>query len=127
MLVVDFDPTRPRDQGQFHVRLIDGRSGDYGNDVCHQNQLGYWCDIGHLRSGVFAPVEAVVKRHDPGWLRRYDPGLPLRPSYPPVRRNRWATLLAWLRWRARRPSIAAYAGDWYRFRRDLERWRSRRP
>lgn len=64
MLVVDFDPTRPRDEGQFHVRLIDGKSGDYGNDARRQNQLGYWCDIGHLRSGVLASVDAAIKRYE---------------------------------------------------------------
>lgn len=47
--------------------------------------------------------------------------------YPPVRRGRWATLVAWFRWRSRRPHPARYGGDWHRFRRDLERWRTRRP
>ena len=64
MLVVDFDPTRPRDEGPFHVRLIDAKSGDFGNDAPLQSQLGYWCDLGHLQSGVLRPVEAAVMQHD---------------------------------------------------------------
>ena len=64
MLAVDFDPTRPRDEGQFHVRLIDAKSGDYGNDAPRQSQVGYWCDLGHLRSGVLAPIEAAIRRYE---------------------------------------------------------------
>lgn len=56
MLTVDFDPDRPRDEGQYHVRLIDPRTGDYGNDPRRQSQLGYWCDRGHLESGVLRPI-----------------------------------------------------------------------
>jgi hypothetical protein len=37
VLVVDFDPDRPHATGQFHVRLIDAASGDYGNDARRQN------------------------------------------------------------------------------------------
>ena len=64
MLVIDFDPDRPSEHGQFHVRLIDARSGDYGIDAPRQSQLGYWCDIEHLRSGVLAAVDAAIKRYE---------------------------------------------------------------
>ena len=56
MLTVDFDPDRPRDQGQYHVRLIDAASGDFGKDATRQSQLGYWCDRGHLENGVLRPL-----------------------------------------------------------------------
>jgi hypothetical protein len=48
MLSIDFDPTRSVEDGQYHVRLIDTKSGDYGSDAKRQNQLGYWCDREHL-------------------------------------------------------------------------------
>lgn len=60
MLVIDFDPNRPRESGQYHVRLIDSESGDYGKDVKHQNQLGYWCDEAHIRSGILRPIQAAL-------------------------------------------------------------------
>ncbi len=71
MLVVDFDPTRSRESGQYHVRLIDGKSGDYGNDARHQNQVGYWCDGAHLASGVLASVLGHIEDDDLDRIRKY--------------------------------------------------------
>lgn len=62
MLVVEFNPDRPREDGQFHVRLIDAASGDFGEAPHRQTQAGYWCDLGHLRSGVLAPIEAAIAK-----------------------------------------------------------------
>ena len=62
MLVVDFDPTRDKNSGQFHVRLIDAASGDYGYDAKRQSQTGYWCDLGHLENGIVRPAVGALRR-----------------------------------------------------------------
>lgn len=71
MLTVDFDPDRPRGEGQYHVRLIDAASGDFGNDARRQSQLGYWCDIGHLVGGILGPLLCHIDDDDLERVRRY--------------------------------------------------------
>ena len=85
MLTVDFDPDRPRGEGQYHVRLIDAASGDYGNDARRQSQLGYWCDIGHLVSGILAPLLCHIEDNELERVREY-----ARPK-----KKRWCVKHGW--------------------------------
>ncbi|MDE2096435.1 MAG: hypothetical protein KGL39_04255 [Patescibacteria group bacterium] len=71
MIVIEVDETRPVGIGRFHVRLIDAESGEFGSASHRQNQVGYWCDIAHLVSGLLAPLLAHVSDDDLERVRRY--------------------------------------------------------
>lgn len=54
MLNITYDPSRPYADGQYYVELVQLDPTDQRR--C--SRLGYWCDRGHLESGIAMPVLA---------------------------------------------------------------------
>lgn len=62
MFSVDFDPGRNPEKGQFYVKLmVPDDPLEPGKDVAKQDQLGYWCDKGHLQSFARS-IEHAIQR-----------------------------------------------------------------